>query len=104
MKTNPPFLEVFPFPKETSPYKTGCLSNKKANIGCPVVIVSLQEHNKIKTKMRIIPSNKPFNSSLILLVALTNMLMACGDDDDVKQDKIYIGKLVIQWVCMHYVI
>ena len=75
---------MFPFPKETSPYKTGFLSNKKANIGCPVVIVSLQEDNKRKTKMRIIPSNKPFNSSLILLVALTTLLMTCGDDDDVE--------------------
>ncbi|MAP90398.1 hypothetical protein CMK15_02465 [Candidatus Poribacteria bacterium] len=104
LKINPPFLKMFPFPKETSPYKTGFLSNKKANIGCPVVIVSLQEHNKRETKMRIIPSNKPFNSSLILLVALTTLLMTCGDDDDVEQDKIYTGKLVIQGVCMHYVI
>ena len=93
----------FPF-METSPYKTGFLSNKKANIGCPVVIVSLQEHNKRETKMRIIPSNKPFNSSLILLVALTTLLMTCGDDDDVEQDKIYTGKLVIQGICMNYVI
>ena len=30
--------------------------------------------------------------------------MACGNDDDVEQDKIYTGKLVIQGVCMHYVI
>ena len=118
LKTNPPFLEVFPFPKETSPYKTGFLSNKKANIGCPVVIVSLQEHNKRETKMRIMPSNQPFNFSLILLVTLTTLLIACGDEgvssnlkiidfdnlNDVEQDKIYTGKLVIQGICMNYVI
>ena len=118
LKTNPPFLEMFPFPKETSPYKTGFLSNKKANIGSPVVIVSLQEHNKRETKMRFMPSNQPFNFSLILLATLTTLLMACGDEgvssnlkiidfdnlNDVEQDKIYTGKLVIQGVCMNYVI
>ena len=118
LKTNPPFLEMFPFPKETSPYKTGFLSNKKANIGCPVVIVSLQEHNKRETKMRFMPSNQPFNFSLILLVTLTTLLIACGDEgvssnlkiidfdnlNDVEQDKIYTGKLVIQGICMNYVI
>ena len=109
---------MFPFPKETSPYKTGFLSNKKANIGCPVVIVSLQEHNKRETKMRFMPSNQPFTFSLILLVTLTTLLMACGDEgvssnlkiidfdnlNDVEQDKIYTGKLVIQGICMNYVI
>ena len=109
---------MFHFPKETSPYKTGLLSNKKANIGCPVVIVSLQEHNKRETKMRFMPSNQPFNFSLILLVTLTTLLMACGDEgvssnlkiidfdnlNDVEQDKIYTGKLVIQGICMNYVI
>ena len=118
LKTNPPFLEMFHFPKETSPYKTGFLSNKKANIGCPVVIVSLQEHNKREAKMRFMPSNQPFNFTLILLVTLTTLLMACGDEgvssnlkivdfdnlNDVEQDKIYTGKLVIQGICMNYVI
>ncbi len=68
--------------------------------------------------MRIIPSNQPFNFSLILLVALTTLLMACGNEgvsgnlkiidfdnlNDVEQDKIYTGKLVIQGICMNYVI
>ena len=81
-------------------------------------MVSLQEDNKRKTKMRIIPSNQPFNFFLILLVALTTLLMACGNKgissnlkiidfdnlNDVEQDKIYTGKLVIQGICMNYVI
>ena len=49
--------------------------------------------------MTFMPSNKSFNVFLILL-----LLMACGNDADVEQDKIYTGKLVIQGVCMHYVI
>ena len=49
--------------------------------------------------MTFMPSNKSFNVFLILL-----LLIACGNDDDVEQDKIYTGKLVIQGVCMHYVI
>ena len=77
-------------------------------------MVSLQEDNKRKTKMRIIPSNQPFNFSLILLVALTTLLMACGNEgvssnlkiidfdnlNDIELDKIYTGKLVIQGICM----
>ena len=68
--------------------------------------------------MRIIPSNQPFNFSLILLVALTTLLMACGNEgvssnlkiidfdnlNDIELDKIYTGKLVIQGICMNYVI
>ena len=61
--------------------------------------MSLQENNKRETKMTFMPSNKSFNVFLILL-----LLIACGNDDDVEQDKIYTGKLVIQGVCMHYVI
>ena len=41
--------------------------------------------------MTFMPSNKSFNVFLILL-----LLIACGNDDDVEQDKIYTGKLVIQ--------
>ena len=68
--------------------------------------------------MRFIPSNQPFTFSLILLVTLTTLLMACGNEgvssnlkiidfdnlNDVEQDKIYTGKLVIQGICMNYVI